>query len=606
MNNNKKYKKWSLGLVAPALVLAPIAVVASCSSSSEEKEAYGVTFTNNNEIRATIHKAVQPNALTKDQFKEEVLAHKSDLFTIEGTLPSDNFLNDNIEISGLNASDDDKTVSANVKLNKANTSGESIEKTITLTGLGYEEVTLTDLEYSIQFNEIEQEIQLSDQEEVLVSTITAEKLIDLVLMADNKTKILDITGKDEAKITDEVLANQILSIDGDLDKDINNGKIKFTLKVSNPVNGTGEPLTKEITFTGFKSETDSTPPAETNKFKIRFKDETEALEGVSDRSVSDFPTDKEIKPIVIQNKDKIFETEKGDLPEDEKWWEEKLTISNPALDIANGLITTNISLDGFDTTETANDSTTTITKENVVLKGFREEAQTEAKTGEISTVTLGLNGTVAEVDTSNEINNEWVINNKRLLFIKGFNLIKEASDIKEVTFADAGSNKATLTFKVEANKGFSADGKLGTSEKSFTFTIKGFSGSDTKGQLLKHKSAADAPLSIGLVDPILAEGTFDEFMEKSSDIFNQDFVFKYRKHLLTGDFTEVDAAGKDGFLQKYPADSGSSERFVIIVPDQSKKTIQIKFTILKDKLVGTPAPATDQEYTITFKDFKAN
>ena len=95
-------------------------------------------------------------------------------------------------------------------------------------------------------------------------------------------------------------------------------------------------------------------------------------------------------------------------------------------------------------------------------------------------------------------------------------------------------------------------------------------------------------------------------MDKASDIFNQDFVFKYRKHLLTGDFTKVDAAGKDGFLRKYPAEQNLPERFVKVIPENTNKTIQIKFTILQDKLVGTPAPSGDTEYTITFKDFKTN
>ena len=43
MNNNKLYKKWTLGLVAPALILAPIAVVASCSSSTTESTAKKAT-----------------------------------------------------------------------------------------------------------------------------------------------------------------------------------------------------------------------------------------------------------------------------------------------------------------------------------------------------------------------------------------------------------------------------------------------------------------------------------------------------------------------------------------------------------------------------------
>ena len=45
MNNNKVYKKWTLGLVAPALVLAPIAVVASCSSSTTESTTKKATTT---------------------------------------------------------------------------------------------------------------------------------------------------------------------------------------------------------------------------------------------------------------------------------------------------------------------------------------------------------------------------------------------------------------------------------------------------------------------------------------------------------------------------------------------------------------------------------
>ena len=490
MNNNKKYKKWSLGLVAPALVLAPIAVVASCSSSGEEKEAYGVTFTKNNEIRATIYKAVQPTALTDVQFKEEVLAHKSDLFTIEGTLPSESFLNDNIEIGDLNASDDDKTVSANVKLNKANTSGESIEKTITLTGLGYEEVDLSKKEYAITFKQQDpQEIQLTDQGEVLVETLTAEKLIGLVLEKTNKDQILEITGKDEAEITNEVLANQILSIDGELEKDANNGKIKFTLKVSKPNNGAGDPLTKEITFSGFKVETETPAPQE--------------------------------------------------------------TLINSSL----------------------------------------------------STVTLGLNGDRQEV--KGQIDQQWVLEHARILFSQGFELIKDVSDIvagsivtEDINKQDGSpesGNPIKLKFKVAANKWYDGTPAEGTSEKEFETTISGISGKATANTELKNKSGN--PLSIALVDPALGEGTYKDYFDNSATIFTNDFVFKYRKHLLTGDFTNVDKAGKDGFLKAY--DDG---KFVKVVPNDTDQTIEIKFTILKDKLL--PVPNADTEYTIKFTGFK--
>ena len=503
MNNNKKYKKWSLRLVAPALVLAPIAVVASCSSSSEEKPAYGVTFTNNDKIKATIHKAVQPTALTDVQFKEEVLAHKSDLFTIEGTLPSDSFLNDNIEIGDLNRNDNEKTVSTTVKLNKANTSGESIEKTITLTGLGYEEVDLAKKEYTITFKQQDpQEIQLTDQGEVLVETLTAEKLIGLVLEETNKDQILEITGNDAVEITNEVLANQILSIDGELEKDANNGKIKFTLKVSNPVNGKGDPLTKEITFSGFKVETDTTAPQE--------------------------------------------------------------TLINSSL----------------------------------------------------STVTLGLNGNRQEV--KDQIDQQWVLEHARILFSQGFELIKDVSDIVagSIVTEDIDKQDGTpesgypikLKFKVAANKWYDNTSAEGTTEKLFETVISGISDAEQQGLLLANKSDASKPLSIALVDPVLGQGTYQDFLDNSADIFNKEFIFKYRKHLLTGDFTKIDKGSADDFLHKYPEDTSTSPAkpatFVKVIPDDSTKTIEIKFTILKDKL--EPTQTNDKEYTIKFNGFKAS
>ena len=601
MNNNKKYKKWSLGLVAPALVLAPIAVVASCSSSGEEKPAYGVTFTNNNEIKATIHKAVQPADLTDVQFKEEVLEHKSDLFTIEGTLPSDSFLNDNIEISELNPSADAKTVSAKVKLNNANTNGEPIEKTITLKGLGYVEVDLNGKTYTIAFkvnDQNPQEIELADQSTNSVESLTAEQLMKLVI--GKKDEILTITD-DQKIITDDVLENQILKII-DIQPNKAEGKVTFKLSVEKPKDGAGTTLEKNIVFAGFKKETDSTPPAETDKFKIKFKDVSEfVLENLSDQSVSSITNGDDLKPIVIKNKDKIFEAETGALPADE-WWTEKLTISKPTLDAANGAVTANISLDGYNTTETADQINTVLTKEQVVLKGFREEAKTVARTEEISTVTLGLNGTVGEITGTNEVDANWVLNNKRLLFTKGFNLIKEASDIKDVTLTGDSAQqnkKATLSFKIVANKWFSADGQLGTAEQAFTINIKGFPGQATNNQLLAYKSGTGA-LSIGLVDPILAEGTYEQFKDKSAEIFTKDFVFKYRKHLLTGDFSKIDTGTADDFLVNY----GNSS-FVKVAPDDSGKTIQITFKIQGAKLVNSPSDA-DKEYSITFNGFKAS
>ena len=313
---------------------------------------------------------IKQTDLTKDQFKEEVLAHKNELFTIEGTLPSESFLNNNIEIGDLNASDDDKTVSTNVKLNKANTSGESIQKTITLTGLGYQEVDLNGKTYTIAFKEAQdsQEIALNDQGANLVESLTKEQLMKLVIA--KKDEILAIDGTDASKITNDVLENQILEIT-DLQPNKVEGKITFKLSVKKPTNGAGTTLEKTITFTGFKADADVTPPV-VGKFKIKFnKDASEfTLTGVDQNAVTDFSTQETIQPVVINNKEVVFEAEEGNFP-DEGWWTENLRITFKSANEQDGSITVDISLDNFDTTDSADPNNTTLTKENIVLKGFK-------------------------------------------------------------------------------------------------------------------------------------------------------------------------------------------------------------------------------------------
>ena len=103
-----------------------------------------------------------------------------------------------------------------------------------------------------------------------------------------------------------------------------------------------------------------------------------------------------------------------------------------------------------------------------------------------------------------------------------------------------------------------------------------------------------------MVDPILAEGTYEQFKDKSAEIFTKDFVFKYRKHLLTGDFSKIDKASADDFLVDYGNNS-----LVKVAPDDSGKTIQITFKIQGAKLVNSPNNE-DKEYSITFNGFKAS
>ena len=376
MNNNKKYKKWSLGLVAPALVLAPIAVVASCSSSGEEKAVYSVSFKEANlSVKATTN--IKPSNLSKEGFVQEIINNKANIFNIEDSSGqvTDDFLRTNLVVNeNITADDDKKTASAKVTLNNKNTDGGSENATITLTDL--EELNLTTLKYKVDFVDKgteSQEINLEGKSEVSVETMNKEGLIQLVLEDTIKTQILSITGENADKITNDILKTQILNIeDSTINPDKANGKVTFTLKLLKPENGSGATLEKTITFTGFKVETDVTPPA-VEKFKIKFnKDASEfTLTGVDQNAVTDFSTEETIQPVIINNKEVVFETEEGELPADEGWWTENLRITFKNANKQEGSITVDISLDNFDTTDSADPTNKTLTKTGVVLKGFK-------------------------------------------------------------------------------------------------------------------------------------------------------------------------------------------------------------------------------------------
>ena len=469
MNNNKKYKKWSLGLVAPALVLAPIAVVASCSSSGEEKEAYGIEF-KATQIRAKIHNATQPNDLTDEQFKEEVLNHLDELFTVTGKLPADDFISKNIEIGELQKNNDKKEVSAKVKVNNANTDGKSIEETITLTGLGFD---LTALKYTIKFKESQtnQEINLTDQNTISVDDLNNEKLMQLILVDGNKVKILVIEGANKDDITNDILANQILEI-SDIKPNKTEGKITFKLSVKKPENGAGTALEKTITFTGFKQEADSAKPQET-----------------------------------------------------------------------------------------------------------------VAKV-EVSSVTLGLNGSKTEVQVDQDVNKpEWILERTRLLFDSGFELIKDVADITNIAWEEINATSIYIKFDIAANKWIQNDGTPGNNTKAIKIKITGLSSKETANQTLALKSGAT--VDIGLIDPELAKGTYEEFKTNSAQIFVKKFIFDYRMHLLTGDFSKI-----------LTEDDIVKDNAITITSEDSDSSIQIQFNIPKDKVL----PANQQnDVSITIK-----
>ena len=596
MNNNKKYKKWSLGLVAPALVLAPIAVVASCSSSGEEKAVYSVSFKQPALSAEVSNKNIKPSKLSREGFVQEIINNKTNIFNIDDSSGkvTDDFLKENLVVGEITADDAKKTASAEVTLNNKNTDGGSENATITLTGFDYKEVDLANLTYTIKFKDTTQdpqEINLN-KSDISVTSLDKLSLVKLVLEETTKAQILTIEGTDAAKITNNVLENQILEVTEDsIESNKVAGTIQFTLKVSNPENGSGSPLIKEIKFTGFKSETDDTPTSP--KYKITLKETTPKKEyefsGLENTLASSLSTGDEIRDLILKNKETMFELS-GDYPTEDKWWKEKLSITTPSQDDDWGKVKFNLVLNDSNTIDESTDSDgIKINETNVVIKGFKIKTETTLKT-EISSVALGLNGNLDEI--KQEVNAKWINEKKAILFEKGFQAITE-DGITNVTH-EAISNEATsfnLKFKLAANKHYDQNGELVQSEKDFTIKVKDISDTATTGITLKVKSTN--PVSIGLIDPILAQGTYEEFKNNSANIFTKEFVFKYQKHLLTGDFSLIKNAEdlvKDG---------------VKVIPNDTGSKIEIQFKIPKEKVL--PASQSDDiSISIEFTGFATN
>ena len=589
MNNNKKYKKWSLGLVAPALVLAPIAVVASCSSSGEEKEAYGIEF-KATQIRAKIHNAIQPDDLTNEQFKEEILNHLDELFSITGKLPTDDFISKNIEIGELQKDDDKKEVSAKVKVNNANTDGKSIEEIITLTGLGFD---LTTLKYNISFKVTDdnQELELTGQGLVSVEEMNETKLVQLVLTTENKGQILVIDGENKNDITDEVLASQILRIT-EIQPNKKEGKITFKLSVEKPVNGVGETLEKTITFAGFKSETDSAP---TEAYIIRFKakesDNKYLLTTVSSKTTEEFPNVEDIKSLIIQEKSVIFEPTKGNLPSEESWWNTNLVITNRAADATAGEISVTIQLNNSD----SSDSTQNIKETNVVLKGFQskpaaplDKVQTTPK-ATVTATDLGLNSDKVIV-AKTKMTKDWIVQNIDKL-VDGDHEVKNNQHITfiEITPNSQDSKKLTLKFKLASGSYYSSDNTIADAESDlFSFEIAEF----TKAEKVTVKKAEFKASELG----------GEEFKSKNFDELNIAmntfrWLFPNKEKYLQGDLTPETT--EDNFIAKTPLPNENTVIVFKLSTTDSNKAI-MKFPIHEGRTYDEQGIVKTDKTEITF------
>ena len=278
MNNNKISKKWLLGLVAPALILAPIAVVASCSSSTTESVTKKAT-TAKSEIKISQFAEEEKNTTSqefKDGFDGQELTSKQELVfnKVANLLDGDHEVKQANQIINptLTAVTDDETkltLSFKLAVNtwygsdgKLGTT-ESSDFTITITEFSTDqpkptgeptvaktEVNVTTLDPAIQGITVEN-----------FKNINQTQLKQLI--ADKKVLLFD--GDNNIKGENDIHSVQTEDVTDDQTK----LKLKIKLKAetwydNNGNLGKNESDEFEITLTNFQSSA-STPPDGSNK-----------------------------------------------------------------------------------------------------------------------------------------------------------------------------------------------------------------------------------------------------------------------------------------------------------------------------------------------------
>ena len=207
---------------------------------------------------------------------------------------------------------------------------------------------------------------------------------------------------------------------------------------------------------------------------------------------------------------------------------------------------------------------------------------------------MDFNSNKTEIES--EVNCAWILSNVNLIFAKGADLIKTEADIvdqfswEEVGTGQQAGTSRKLKFQISAGKWYGSDGNPGQANQEFSFTITGISSTRTANQPLRSKSGAN--VNVDLLDPQnLGKLTYANAKADATNLFDDNFVFKFRKNLLTGDFSKINSA----------ADLVKDGRVTTTFDDQAK-AITIAFTISKDKL--NPVQQADVSITIKIQGFK--
>ena len=342
---------------------------------------------------------------------------------------------------------------------------------------------------------------------------------------------------------------------------------------------------------------DTTTPTD-SKYTVAFNANKSFPFGDSAKPSNDSTFNEQwVKNKVIEKKAEIFTATSGTLPADNTFWQNNVTVES--LVPANQTLKFTLKLTNASTVDGATAQQKTISAE-ITFTGFKADTPLGTETTinqTLSTVTIGLNGNKDEIES--EVNRGWILSRVNLIFVKGADLIKTETDIvdqsiswEEITGGTQQQIKTSkiLKFQIGAGKWYESNGSLGQQNKEFSFTIVGISSTPTLNTPLKSKSGAK--VNVDVLDPQnLGKLTYANAKANATNLFDDTFVFNFRKNLLTGDFSKIKSAAD---LVK----NGS----VTTTFDDGAKAITIAFTIPKDKV--NPVQPNDIQITIRIEGFK--
>lgn len=368
-------------------------------------------------------------SITSEWIKTKIIDNKSSIFNIPSTLPSNFSWETNIVINNVTPNVTNRTLTFELTLNNKDNNGGSLNETITFTGFK-DPNSASSTNYVIQFKN--QDTFPYGDPNVLPSRANGNKIKEKIVA--NKEQIFEIPSNvpKDFNWTNNIRLGMSTNNDAE-------GKSTFRVDLigydsNNPNASTG----KELTFIGYK---------QGFPYTITFNDTTNSYPFGNPNLLATAITDEQIKQIVFDNKNKIFNY--GRIPDNFDWNQNiqianvvrnddsrsvsfELTLNNSNEN--NGKITDNITFNDFKQTAWPTDSMPS--DKDLMIENIKKPN--------------GVIGSIARSDAGNVLNKYGVV--------RTFALVNKI--IHDSLFVDLGFQNTTISM---SNSNFN----------NITFTITG-------------------------------------------------------------------------------------------------------------------------------------